>query len=166
MWDATNGKEMASVRLEHDIRHRHVFSSDGRRVALFTLEPISRALAEQRQSEIGKLRVFEVVTGKEVFAFPASFDARAQITASSDGKWIAVADANGKEVAIYDATNGQEKSRLQIPVPIGKYENGLGRSYFALSVDATKLAFGYSGNPVTEIWDTLTGSQLHGSLGI
>jgi WD40 repeat protein len=159
VWDAPTGE----VRLTLDgptggeARGRIMrvaFSPDGTRLAaVFT-----RLAWREEADSVSELKVWDAVTGNELFTLPGGSHAFTGVTFSPDGKRLATAAASRTgegEVKLWDAARGKELRALK---GVGGHAVGL-----AFSPDGRRLAAGGGGQAgpgEVKVWDTATGDEV------
>jgi WD40 repeat protein len=154
VWDVETGKEVFALKGHNERMTGVCFSPDGR-LATFS-SPLSEEGGKVRAD--GKVKVWEVETGKEVLALkaPAWVGARCF---SPDGQHLAIAsnsrDLSDKTVVctvtVWDARTGREINTFQVR---GKEDL---TAYF--SPDGRRLATA-SKDGTVKVWDAQTGGEL------
>jgi RNA polymerase sigma factor (sigma-70 family) len=134
LWEVGTGKEIRKFAIGYELNH-HVgalaFSYDGTKLAAGSWGD-------------GRLRLFEVATGKELKVFPKIGEAIEGIAFAPDGKTVAAA---GDSIHLYDVVTGQERLRIE------RRTRGL-----AFSRDGSVLTGAVSG--AIYRWDAASGRQL------
>jgi RNA polymerase sigma factor (sigma-70 family) len=134
LWDVATGNELRRFAVGHE-RNQPIeslaFSHDGTRLAGACWRD-------------GRLRLFEVATGRELRTFPRIGENVPSVAFSPDGKTVAAA---GDAIHLYDLASGKERLRIELR--------------------AQGLAFNRDGSVLTGAirgaiyrWDTVRGRQL------
>ena len=112
-------------------------------------------IGTRRETGIGRIRLWEVATGKELRQF--KLQGSAYVAGSPDGKILAGADETDGIVYLWEAATGKEIHRLK-----GRQSGNAGILPMAFSGDGKKLA---TGGHEVRVWDVQTGKLLHSARG-
>jgi RNA polymerase sigma factor (sigma-70 family) len=134
LWDVAMGEEVRRFAIGHELNHSIealAFSHDGTKLAGGAWQD-------------GRLRLFEVATGKELMVFPRIGDDIQGVAFTPDGQTVAAA---GDNIHFYDVSTGKERLRIE------RRARGI-----AFSRDGLVLTGAVSG--AIYRWDAATGRQL------
>ena len=167
LWDTTSHEELFSFNDHGGSIGCLAFSADGEFVAVGTASwggignPYGRYIGAKR---VGEVKLWNTLTGKEIFAAKEHPPGVLAVTSSPDGKTIATAGADGF-VVLWDVIGGEEPSLQQRHrFQAARAPSGIVFSA-AFSPDSTTLATGI-GNPwnresaEAKLWDLQTYQEI------
>jgi WD40 repeat protein len=139
LWEVATGQEVRRFAIGHELNQSIealALSHDGTKLAGGSWRD-------------GRLRLFEVATGKELRVFPKIGDNLSSVAFAPDDKTLAAA---GDSIHLYDAVTGKERLRIE------RQARGL-----AFSRDGSVLTGAVSG--AIYRWDAVSGRQLSPAAG-
>jgi WD40 repeat protein/serine/threonine protein kinase len=137
LWDALTGERLRTLSGFQHLVWGIAFSPDGKRLATASLD--------------GKVRVWDVAAGKELFSKDASGGAYC-VAFSPDGQLLAAGEGDGGAV-VWEAVSGKERLTCRAPQ--------LGVASVAFSPDSRRLATisGWHQEARVRLWDLATGRE-------
>jgi hypothetical protein len=143
VWDWTTGKKLRAVDGFQGKLTGADLSADGKRLATAAGEPMANRDKPEERPGSGKVQVWEVQTGRELFALPGITNWVHSVRFSPDGHYLATV---GLELKLWDAKTG---------TPLRSFGKGHGDpGRLAFSPDASRLAC------IGGLWDVRTGKAI------
>jgi WD40 repeat protein len=145
LWDVATGILIRTVRLPEE-------------VAKVALSPDGKALASTMAADEAPIRLWDLVTGKEIRRFAGDEGRAVRVAFSPDGKTLAAVEMDGT-VSFWDVATAKELRRLHFP-----YDHWATTWGAAFSPDGKRLALGEPIGTV-QLWDAATGKDLRPAPG-
>jgi WD40 repeat protein len=146
IWDAENGRELATLSGHTENVHSVAYSPDGRRIASGSYD--------------GTIKIWDAESGRLLRTISAENAVNSSMTYSPDGRRIVSGgfDIPNATVTIWDAENGRKLRALLIP----------GTPFVtsaAYSPDGRRIVSGDTSS-IIKIWDAESGRELRTILGV
>jgi WD40 repeat protein len=106
LWDVASGKNTSMLKTDSDVRCA-TFTLDGKSLATVSFPAIVKASGQNVVKDAGRIKLWEVTTGKELTSITGYESAMISVSFSPDGKRLACGSQDGT-IKIWDVATGKE----------------------------------------------------------